>query len=303
MAIVNSLDYPSSDDASFAQHDNQLRPSGEHALRACKALHELRLADATTNIKAISTDTLVEQAWLHLLTGRLMVAEKTFSKAKPELLQAAGLAFAAGGPQDAELHRLAANALNLVGWIYRRQDQPTFATSVHEAALQLRIAHGTKSEQLETMVELGLDAELARDLDNAQRWYSEAIETAGKLDAPHDQHLASNYDHLSRVFLAKDATQRAVDAARAARTHWRAHDIRLASASRADLALGNALLMHAEFHLASDAQTVHEAIEECVALLEKAENALAAFGPKHADDVDRCRQHLEVAQKLRDAVC
>ncbi len=300
---MNAFDHSSSDDASFTHHDNRLRPSDPRALRACKALHEHRLVDAAANIKAISADSLSEQAWLHLLTGRLMIAEKTFSNAKPELLQAAGLAFtaAAGSADASELNRLAANALNLVGWIYRRQDQPTFATSVHETALKLRQDHGTIAEQWETMVELGLDAELARKLDHAQRWYTKAIETAGKLEEPHDLQLASNHDHLCRVFLAGDATQFAVDAARAARTHWRAHDIRLASASRADLALGNALLMHAEFHLASDPQAVHDIISECVALLEKAKDALAAFGPKHAGEVDRCQQHLEVAHKMRDA--
>ncbi len=300
---MTTLPHPSPDDTPAARHDSYLRPPSDYTRRACKALHEHRLADAASNIKAISTDSLTEQAWKHLLTGRLMVAEKKFSRAKPELLQAAGLAFtdASAKSQPSDLHRLAASALNLVGWIYRRQDQPTFATSVHEAALQLRTAHGTTAEQWDTIVELGLDAELARNFDEALQFYTDAIDIAGKLDAPHDQFLAVNYDHLTRVFLAKHATQQAVDAARAARTHWRAHDIRLASASRADLALGTALLTHAEFHLLSDPPSVHQAIEESVELLEQAKDALAAFGSKYNRDVDQCRQQLEVAKKLQSA--
>lgn len=300
---MSALPNPPNDDAIFAPLDASLRPRDEYALRACKALYEHRLADAATNIKAITADSLSDQAWLHLLTGRLMVAEKNFSQAKPELLQSAGLAFAAaaGAAPPSELHRVAASALNLVGWIYRRQDQPTFATSVHDTALELRITHGTIDEQWETTIELGLDAELARDLDKAQQWYTKAIETVGKLDTPHDQHLAFNYDHLARVFLAREATQQAVDAARSARTHWRAHDMRLVSAARADLALGNALLIHAEHHLMSAPQTVQTAIDESVELLEKARDAIAAFGPRHTDEVSRCQQHLEVAKKLREA--
>ena len=290
----------------------QLRPTGhmkpdhQHAVEALTALEQQRLSDARYHIDSIPDTPIYLRAWKTLLDGQLHIQESQLGDAESLLLQAAAMAFigAMGKDQtsDAKQLRLCACALHDAGRVLRRRDRPDDACQTHQSAYHLREQHGSYEELWETIVELGLDADLARRYEDAQSWYRKAIDIAGHAEQDSRQKQAITWTHLSNSFAECDRFNDAVDAARTARDCWVRHDASDVSVARADLTLGSALLKFAAcLHEQSDDHT-GEVLEEAMDRLNVAHESLLAFGPDHATDARWCAEQQQFAETMQSSL-
>ena len=226
--------------------------------------------------------------------------------AEPLLLQAFSLAFVNGmGEEDAvdgESLRLAARALNRVGWIYRRKDRSEDAYRTHLAAYSLRRQHGSFEEVWETATELGLDADVARRYEDARRWHRVAIEVAEKTAEEPARRQAIAWANLSRSCGDDGQHDEAVSAARTARDWWREHDLGAVTAARADGKLGGALLRQGEALHGGGEKSAKAVLDESVEWLATAAEALLAFGLDHAAEAQSCLEQKDFAERLRDSL-
>ncbi len=280
-----------------------LQPTHERALRAMTAIEEDRLEDAATNADAVPSTPLIARAWKLYLRGRIAVGQAKFEVAEAQLLQAFALSTVAAtreqGSTNTDAMRLSACACHLTAWIYRRWDNPLDAYHTHLAAYRLREVHGSYDELWETAVELGLDADVARRYEDAQRWHHQAIDLGGKTSHEPSRKQAIGWTNLSMSLTQDQQHDAAVTTARAARECWRKHDVGAVSAARADLRLAAALVRHGESLLEGGDATAGRILDEAVELLGDTGEALSAFGPDHAADVRTCREQRDFAKRLR----
>lgn len=279
-----------------------VQPAHERAVYALAALAEGRLADAEKHIAAVPDSPLSEQAWKALLCGLLAAERIGLAEASSLLLQAAALAFingmGEGGPASSGSLRVAARALHHAGKVQRRQDRPDDARQTHLAAYHLRDEHGSWEEVWETAVELGLDCDVARRHDRAQRWHDIAVETAEKTREQPLRKQSIAWTNLSMSFTNSGKHEASVVAAGTARDLWRRHDLGSVEATRSDLRLGTALLRHGEFLHGQDDKRAKPVLEEAVGWLTAAADELPAFGAAQAADVRSCLDQKNFAQRL-----
>jgi len=283
-----------------------VQPTHERAFRALAALEKDRVADAEKHIENIPDLPTIDRVWKYYLRGRVAIRQMEFDTAGPLLLQASSLAFIDGlgkeGALDPGAMRLAACAVHHVGWIYRRQDRADEAYRAHLAAYHLRELHGSSDEMWETAIELGLDADLAQRYDDARRWYHIAIDAAEKASEEPEQKQAIGWGNMSESFTNGGQHAEAVGAARTAREWWRKHDIGAVAAARADLKLGSALLRQGEALHENNDGRAKPVLEEAIGWLTTAGEALSAFGPDHAADIQSCLELKDFAERLRDSL-
>jgi hypothetical protein len=292
--------------AGAARPAGFVKPQSERGVRALKALEDGRLADAETNIAAITDSPPDEYAWKCHLGGLLAAARCDPTAALPLFLQAAGSALVEAYGRvsecDCESLRLAASALDKAGALYRRYDRPADATQAHAAALQLRKAHGSVEEEWETAVNLGLDADLARRYADAAAWHRTAVELGSRASEESARLRAIASSHLSKTLLADEDFQGSVAAARDAGELWRKHDAGELSAIRAELNLGHALLKLGESLHGDDVARARSALDEALTSLNGASKELAAFGPQCGPDVKWSEEQIDFAKRLLDSL-
>lgn len=293
-------------DVNDARPTGFVRPTHELALRAVAALEKDRVAHAEKHIESMPDLPTIDRAWKYYLRGRVAIQQMEFDTAEQLLLQASSLAFIDGlgkeGALDPGALRLAACALHHVGWIYRRQDRADEAYRAHLAAYHFRELHGSSDEMWETAIELGLDADLAQRYDDARRWHRIAIDAAEKASEEPARKQAIAWTNLASSFTESGNHDEAVVAARTARDWWRKHDIGAVAAARADLKLGSALLRQGEALHENTDERAKPVLEEAIECLTTAGEALSAFGPDHAADVQSCLELKDFAERLRDSL-
>jgi tetratricopeptide (TPR) repeat protein len=279
-----------------------IQPPHESAVLALNAIAEKRLADAENHIGALPESLGIDRAWALLLRGLVTIERADFAKARPLLWEAACLALIAGlgsdGVLDADASRVVARFLRHLGWLYRRQDRPDEASQTHLAAHRLCQRHGSFEELWETAVELGLDADVARRFDDAQRWHRAAVEAGEKASDAPDRRLAIAWTNLSASCTESERHDEAVLAAGAARDCWRRHDVGAVTAAQADLKLGTALLRQGESLHEHGDKLARPVLEEADERLGGARDALLAFGPDHSTEARLCREQQDFTRRL-----
>ena len=297
------------DDVSTAvsRPASRLAPTEERALLALQALVDQRFADAEKHTKAIPDRSLIDRAWKELFNGWLAVKRGKLAAAEPDLLQAITLSLACGlegrGDADPNALRLAALAVNHLGWVYRRQDRPSDAYRVHLTAYHLRKRYGDNEEQWETAVELGLDASLARRIHDMRCWHHTAVMLAHSADDEPLRKEAVAWSSLSTCLAENGLHEEAVAAARTARQAWHRHDITAASAVQADLHLGTVLLQQGQTVCDNrNASSARPILQEALQWLTAAHESLLAFGPSQAIAAKRGREQIDFVQRLLAAL-
>lgn len=287
-----------------------VQPAFEQAVRALRALAGLRCDDAERCAAAVPDSPLLARSWKLLLRGLLAIETGKLREAEPCLLQAASLAFieAAAAGEDpirkgtqitqAEPNRVAARALHHLGWVYRREERVEEAIRTHAAAYQLRERFGSVEELWETAGELGLDADVARRFDAAERWHREAIALTGACHEEPARKWAIAWTNLTNSYLQAARFQAAADAARSAREAWRTYDPTAVTAAQADMRLGGALLKLGESLVESASVEAMPVLAESTEVLTAAGSALTAFGLRYAPEAGWCNEQLDFAAKL-----
>ena len=283
-----------------------IKPTGERAIRALKALADKRLSDAEDNIAAMDDTSIRDRAWKCHLRGLALIERRKLADAESSFAQAASYALAAAwsGTRDpgADDMRLGAASLESIGLVQRRSDQPDDAYAIHEAAYRIRVKYGSIEERFESAASCGLDADLARRFDDAERWHKVAIDHATAATEESAGKQAQAWTHLATVLINASRYDEAVSAARTACGLWRDHDITAASVALAEIRLGNVLVKCAEECFYTNASCAEKHLQEAVGLLEGAEKSLRAFGSAFDVDVDLCDQKVNFAQRLIESV-
>jgi tetratricopeptide (TPR) repeat protein len=279
-----------------------IQPPHESAVLALNAIAEKRLADADQHIDAIPKSLMIDRAWTLLLRGLAAIERADFAKARPLLCEGTCLAIIAGlgsdAVLDADASRVVARFLRHLGWLYRRQDRPAEASQTHLAAHRLCERHGSFEELWETAVELGLDADVARRLDDAQRWHRAAVEAGERASDAPDRRLAIAWTNLSASCTESGSHDEAVFAARTAHDCWRRHDVGAVTAAQAELKLGTALLRKGESLHEHGGKLARPVLEEADGRLGSARDAILAFGSDHTAEARLCREQQDFTQRL-----
>ena len=131
--------------------------------------------------------------------------------------------------------RLAGNALQKLGWVRRRQDHPVDAYRAHLSAYHIRNEHGSFDEVWETALSLGIDADVARKHDVAQKWYTIAVDNGSQCTEQPQRKRAEAYAHLASSYTEAEQHDDAVEAARASQQSWRKHDMGDSATALADM--------------------------------------------------------------------
>jgi tetratricopeptide (TPR) repeat protein len=271
-------------------------------VRALTALEDGRVDDAEKHVAALPDSPMIDRAWKMLLRGMVLTEREIFREAEASLQQACSLALICARRSEEALDpdplRLSARALHHVGRIYRRRDRADDAYGAHLAAYRVREEHGSLDELWETAIELGLDARIARRYDEAFRWHRQAVEAAESTSHDPFRKQAVAWTDLCTSCIEDGRCDEAVAAARTARECWRKHDISAVTVAQADLRLGAALLKHGEsLHERNDPQTA-TVLNEAVAWLTSARDALLAFGPDRTADAHSAAQQIDLAERL-----
>ena len=278
-----------------------VQPTHEQAVRALRALAGLRHADAERHAAAAPEAPLLARSWKLLIRGLLTIERTELRDAEPLLLQAAALAFidAVGeGDEGSSASRVAAKALHHLGWVYRREERVAEAVRVHRAALLLRERFGSFEELWETTCELGLDADVARSFDEAERSHHQAIDLATRCTQEPVRREAVARTNLATSLAESHRYEHAVAAARSARDAWRRHDVTVATAVEADLNLGSTLLMHGQSLSEREDANARSVVAEATEFLTIAHQGLSAFGSDYAAQAACCRAQLDFANRL-----
>jgi len=291
-----------------------IRPDHERGRRAMKALAEGRLEDATENIEAHPDTDPWNRAWRSVLDGLVAVERIDWSRAATQFMRAVTEIVVSGfcGETEIAAHessrpngingmeaRLAALALEKLGFVQRRQDRPGEALRSHRAAYRLRVLHGSREEQWESAISIGLDADVAGRGDEAEVAYRTAIERSGDCRETRAQKWAVAWQHLSTTLIQAGRYDEAVSAAREAADGWRKHDRGDIRVAQADRVLGWALLKLGESLFESDSLKAQTALDESVSRLGEARETLVAFGREGERDAATCLEQKDFAARLR----
>ena len=283
-----------------------IQPQHAYAILAVKAIDKRRPRDAGKHIDAIPDSVSIDRMWKQFLHGLLAVERGDLGAAEPLLLQVAseGSGEDESPPRHAEptVLRLAARALEKVGWIYRRQDRPDDAYRTHRSAYDIRSKHGSFEEMWETATSLGIDADLARRYADGQAWHRIAAEAGEQAAEESERIQAVAWTNLAASLAKSDLYDQAVDAARTARLWWHKHDIGAVTAAQADMNLGSMLLKLGESLHGDDPERGKGVLDEAVEWLTSSGEALSAFGSDNAADTRWCDEQADFARRLRDTL-
>jgi tetratricopeptide (TPR) repeat protein len=283
-----------------------VQPTHERALLALKAINESRWSDADKHVAAIPESPLGEYAWKMYLAGRLAAERHDFPAAEARFLEAASAALVSGLGDEKQVStdamRLAAAAMERLGYAHRRQERLDDAHRSHQAAYRLRQEHGSVEERWESAISLTLDCVVARRHDEAQRWCRVAIDLAAAASDQPAAKQAQAWGRLSAALTALGRHEEAVAAARTARDFWRMHDLAAVTAARADLEVAQALMKFGESVYERDARAARRILSEALECLTTAAEELPPFGDEAAADVRRSAELTDFARRLLDSL-
>lgn len=312
--IQTGVQQPPSDDA---RPKGVVQPLQERAVGAVKALDDQRYPDAEAHIDAIADSEPLDDVWRLFLRALLAIGRGDLKAALPLLREVASEApTTSRGPDpapssaveatfagpDPDCLRLAARALEKVGWIYRRQDSPRKAYDAHLCAYHIRNEHGSFEEVWESARSLGLAADLRGSYGDGQTWHRIAAEMGARADEDPEGKQAIAWTNLSASLTSSGLHDQAVEAARTARHWWHERDVGDVAAARADMKVGYALLRQGESQHDCDPTGAEKTLAEAIECLEASADALSAFGPHNSGDVHWCAEQVDFAQRLRDTL-
>lgn len=302
-------------------------PDDEYARRALKAIEADRLDDAARNVESIAPTSRLADAWKPLLLGLIASADREDTHAEPLLWRAATWALLDEGP-PAEPRRLAARAIEQIGWILRHRDRPADAEPMHARALEVRQAGGSFEEQWESTMSMGRVCQLTRRADEALDWFNRAAQLGAKSADQPEKKQAMAWSACGATLLEAGRFEHAVDAHQRACDAWRTHDPGAIDTARADARLAHAMLKRAESILPAQPvpEPSHEPapadaaigrpptgeaagqcelarlLDETIARLTATHEALLAFGPDAEADAVWTAEQLDFANRLRQMV-
>jgi len=267
------------------------------------ALRRKDFTEAARRLNAWHPIAPLDRAWRLALSGETALAQKELVPASIALCQAFTQATIqsadANEPDVATARRLAARALLDLGRVYRRQDRFDDASRTHRAAAEAIEQFGSAEESWQIQRELGLDASVAQEFESAAHHLQLALTTVAQCVESPKLKRAVCLTNLARVALAQSRWEEAVENARGAWIAWQAVDASTPTVPIAEILVGTALLRHGEALIEPDPQSAHELLTAATQSLTSAQQALRAFGPEHAPDVELCDQQIDFAQRLR----
>lgn len=273
-----------------------LEPTRERSRLAWAALRDGRLDDAARHIGALSEDADSDPTWHSFLKGELAVQRCVFDEALTALTEAASPREAI--PDDV---RLAAMAWERIGLLHRRREELDLAADAHERAYQLREQHGSAEERWESAHSRAVTAALGGQTDESVEWFQTALTCAGDIADGSYRCLAATHSSLADLLTTASRGAEAVASARAALACWLRHDPGSADAARAELRLGRVLTKQGESMLEVFPEAAASVLDDAIARLTAAKEALLAFGPTAYADTLWCGDLLDFAMRLHAA--
>jgi tetratricopeptide (TPR) repeat protein len=279
------------------------QPADPKAQRALHALSDNRLNDAAKLIDSLPDDAGANGAWRLLLEGllafrhaRLPSAGACYSRAAARALESA---LHAPDQESNELHRLAAWAFHELGTVYRRQDHVQQALELHQEARRIRSSYGSPDELWETAAAIGLDLHMLRRYEEAVGSCREAVDLAKSTSEEPKRKEADAWTKMAQSLTEWGHHDDAVDAARQALELWRAHDISAVTVAQSEMNLGYTFLRQAQCLSEEDEEQAAVALGRSLERLRSAQEALCAFGPEAAADVQWCKEQIDFAERFR----
>lgn len=279
-----------------------LKPALYEIECALEAIGDHRPDDAEKIVADLPTSEDSQGAWRLYLLGLIAIERDRFPVAEEKLAEAATVAPIWAGMTEfgptPDAMRLAAKALQKLGWLCRRQDRAKDAYDWHIKAYFARQEHGSAEECWETAISLGLDTDLLRQYEQAVRWYELALQHADQAaDEPHRKNAIA-LANLASSYIEAEQFPEAVDAARSARDHWYKHDLSAVTATQADMKLGYTLLKLGEHQFDHDPQEAKRTLTEAVRWLTGARQSLEAFGSAQAADIAWNLEQTDFAHRI-----
>lgn len=274
-------------------------PGDGDTCRAIKAIEEHRLTDADQIVERMSRCANTDATWAFLVRGMLAAAKGDFARAEPHLWQAATWALLTNQEDDADARRLAARALEKIGWIRRRRDRASEAEPIHRRALRIRETHGSFEEMWESTMSLGFAADLARRTDDALDWFQRAVELGEECTHQPQRKQAGAWSASGAALLDAARFTEAADACTKAHNAWQLYDAGCLSAAKAAAKLAHAVLKRAESIHADTPDESARLLDEAIARLTETNETLLAFGLPAAADAHWTTQQLDFARRLR----
>lgn len=297
---------PKTADTDVVRPVGQLYPLDEAALATFHAVERQRLDAAARQIDNLSIATCIDRAWKLLLQGRILAANLKLWAAESLYLQGFAESWIAANDETIESKgdalRLAATALMCTGKAQRRLDRTSDAKRCHSLADRLFQQAGSYEELWAVSVELGLDAEVAKDLGFAVTYHQKAIEYAQQSSEAPIEKQALAWHHLSVAYCDSGAFDKAIDAAKSACDLWRKHDEGGLDLVRANYRLGEVRLMQDQSMLEGGSSATGESLKETIGMLERVEGELAAFGSRTSADVKMCGDQLDFARRILESM-
>lgn len=292
------------DATSRAPHDlEQLAPSCDEAARAYDAIQRGYIERAKKHAASASSDRPADHAWLRFIDGLICIAEGRMRAAQPLLIEAAAFGMAAApsstGEPESCMIRLSAEAMHHLGRVHRRAESTDLAKRAHLSSYRLRQQFGTLQEQWASMIELGLDHEVAQDDIVAGQWYEKAVNQAKLVnESPHEKQ-AQAWTHLTACRSRRGLLQESVQAARSAHQCWIRHDAGGSAAAQAEGQVGASLLEWAESLTEQQPDCSRDLLDESVTRLACAAESLLAFGPSFATEARSLLDQQDIATRIR----
>jgi tetratricopeptide (TPR) repeat protein len=281
----------------------QPQPADPKAQRALRALSDNRLNDSAKLIDSLSDDDGANGTWRLLLEGLLAFRHSKLPSAGAYFSRAATRAFesAARAPdqESKELRRLAAWALHELGTVYRRQDHLQQALELHQEARRIRSSCGSPDELWETTAAIGLDLHMLRRYEEAVSSCREGADLAKSTSEEPKRKEAEAWTKMAQSLTEWGHHDDAVDAAHQALELWRAHDISAVTVARSEMNLGYTFLRQAQCLSEEDKEQAAVALGRSLERLRAAQEALSAFGPEAAADVQWCKEQIDFAERFR----
>jgi tetratricopeptide (TPR) repeat protein len=274
-------------------------PGDDDARRALRAIEEDRLADADRIVERMASAGDDDATWKFLVEGMIAAAKGDFARAEPRLWQSATWALLANREDPTDARRLAARALEKIGWIHRRRDRAAEAEPIHRRALQIREQHGSFEERWESTMSLGFAADLARRADDALEWFRRAVELGSKCAEQPERKQALAWNAIGVTLIEASRFDEATGACRKACDAWRTRDAGSLDTAQADAKLAHALLKRAESIHGDDPAETARLLDEAIARLTETQETLLAFGPPAAPDAHWTAEQLDFANRLR----
>ena len=283
-----------------------LRPSCPQAARAWTLLEGSRFQEAEELLRAAVESSLSDCAWKRLMQGIVALERGRLSEAERRLHESASFAHLAETTDESEeekeaAHRLVSLAWHYLGRVFRRQERPDDARSAHLAAWRLRESLGDEADRWATALELGIDADVAGEWDEAECWFLKAVAIGEGVKEGGPRLVAETHLRLTAMRVSAGRFESAVSAAEEASALWRRLDAGSLDAAQADARLGEALRRFGEWLLDRHDGRAADLLCRARQQLARAQELLLPFGPSGAESARACAEQLALLSCLLES--